>query len=104
MKKLTYKEYLEISGRCVPLKLARFYSYELHETSGGNYTINVYLKVIPYILLFIPAHVFEFIRCIWECGLKNFSFAERYIGNEWFSYGSERWEKADAIYNKGVDK
>lgn len=104
MKKISYEDYNWIGNKSVSHWIARMCKYELWKDGGGNYLIDIYVNLPIYILLCIPVHVVEFFRCAWDGGLKHFCPVSRFIGNEFLCYGSARWEKADAIYNKGVDK
>lgn len=104
MKKISYEDYSWIGNRCVSNWIARMCTYELNKDGGNNYTVDIYVGLSIYIILCIPVHVIEFFRCIWNGGLKKFSPVGRHIGNDFLGYGSQRWEKADAIYNNGVDK
>ena len=104
MKKISYEDYNWIGNKSVSHWIARMCKYELRKDGGGNYYIDIYVNLPVYILLCIPVHVVEFFRCLWDGGLKTFAPVSRFIGNEFLCYGSARWEKADAIYNKGVDK
>ena len=104
MKKISYEDYNYIGSKCTSDWIARFCTYKLRKDGGNNYLIDIYVGLPVYILLCIPVHVGEFFRCLWDGGLKTFAPVSRYIGNEFLGYGSQRWEKANEIFEKGVDR
>lgn len=71
--KITANEYAFITGRKTASSL---YNYELIRTSWG-YQTRAELKVLVYLLLFIPCMVFDFFSCLWDGGLKRYSLPER---------------------------
>ena len=104
MKKISYKDYNYIGNKSTSDWITRFCTYELRKDCRNNYLIDIYVGLPVYILLCIPVHVVEFFRCAWDGGLKTFAPVSRYIGNEFLGDGSQRWEKANEIFEKGVDK
>lgn len=81
-------------------------NYELQKTSDITYRITPRIKLPIYILLFIPVHLLQAVRCIWDGGLKEFSIESRRGCPETFfkpcpySPKDGRWGRADEIYQK----
>ena len=103
-KRLTNKEYKTIGRNNVAEWAMPLCNFTLEETEGGNYEVVTEVKTLPYLLLFIPVHLIELVRCIWDGGLITFELVSKYVGRVHYSWGSECWKKADEIMKNGVDK
>lgn len=103
-KRITNKQYKEIGRTNVAEWAMLLCNFTLEETAGGNYEVITEIKLLPYLLLFIPVHLVELIKCIWDGGLITFELTSKYVGRVHYSWGSECWEKAEKIMKNGVDK
>ena len=104
-KRITLKEWETIWNLNYAAKWFRpFCDYYLEETDGGNFRRTQYIGLPLFILAFIPVHVIYFFQCMWDGGIKNFSFGSRYLSYDHLEWGSERWKRAKEIYEKGLDK
>ena len=51
---------------------------------------------------FNPAHLLMALCCVWDGGLKEFEFADRYLGGDYLGWaGDPAWEKAKEIWERG---
>lgn len=103
-KRITNKEYKAIGRNIVADWAMPMCNFTLEETEGGNYEVITEMKMIPYLLLFIPVHFVQMLQCIWDGGLITFKISSRRFGRVHFSWGSECWKKAEEIMKNGVDK
>lgn len=103
-KRITSKEYQTIGRTNVVEWAMPLCNFTLEETEGGNYEVITEIKTLPYLLLFIPVHLVELVKCIWDGGLIAFELVSKHIGRVHYSWGSECWKKADEIMKNGVDK
>lgn len=72
--KITMKEYTFITNK----NASPFITYNLNKESWG-YTIKKRIKLIPYLIMFIPAHLIQLISCLWDGGIKYFEMEPRTI-------------------------
>ena len=92
--KLTKKERATLGGYNRGAKWIRPFTYcGVIDTDGGGFSLRTYVRIVPYIILFIPVHLFEIITLLWDGGLKNFEIIPRYIGYDYISWGSPTWLK-----------
>lgn len=73
--KITANELKEIQNR--KKTPSRFVNYELVKTEWGGFTIKRNIKLIPYLIAFIPAHLLQLVALLWDGGLKEFSIESR---------------------------
>lgn len=69
----------------------------LRDSEGYGYYLTTEVKLLPYILVFIPIHLTQLILCIWDGGLKTFKISPRLVMQDYFSWGSMRWRIANKI-------
>lgn len=101
MKKITYKEWNKIGRFSYASKsLQKICNHKLEQTECGDYRRHQSVKLIPYILMFIPLHLIKIFVCAWDGGLKEYSIEPRKLGTDYLSKGSDCWKRADEIYNK----
>lgn len=103
-KRITIKEYKEIGRTSIVEWAMPLCNFILEETPGGNYEVITEIKTLPYLILFIPAHLFELAKCIWDGGLITFELINKFVGRDHCSWGSESWKKAEKIMKNGIDK
>lgn len=72
--KITMKEYTYITNK----NASPFVIYNLNKESWG-YTIKKRFKLIPYLIMFIPAHLIQLASCLWDGGIKYFEIEPRKI-------------------------
>ncbi len=51
--------------------------YLIKNRRNRNFTIIAEVKIIVFMLLFIPISIILFFEALWDCGIKNFEFPER---------------------------
>lgn len=103
-KRITNKEYKTIGRNIVANWAVPMCNFTLEETAGGNYEVITEIKTLPYLFLFIPVHLVELVRCIWDGGLITFRLVSKHLGRVHYSWGSECWKRAEKIMKNGVDK
>lgn len=57
-----------------------------------------------YLLIFIPAHLVQALWCMWDGGLREFEFADRYLGAIILALRVTLSTKKQKKFGKGVDK
>ena len=79
-KNITRKDW-EYIGKYNPAAkwLRPLCSYTLEEIEGG-YRRECKISWPVYLAIFIPVHLLEALYCMWDGGLKEFSFEGRHIG------------------------
>ena len=54
-----------------------------------------------YLLIFIPVHLAQVLWCMWDGGLREFEFADRYLGGDYLGFaGDPAYEKAKEIWER----
>ena len=71
----------------------------LRDSEGYGYYLTTEVKLLPYILMFIPIHLTQLILCIWNGGLKTFEINPRLVMQDYLAWGSMRWRIANKILN-----
>ena len=99
-KKISSKDWTDIGKYNYAAKWVRpFCDYCLIKEPDGSFKREQRIGIIAYCLMFIPVHILQALWCVWDGGLKEFEFAERYLGGDWMSPGSESFKKAEEIWN-----
>lgn len=100
-KKITYKQWQDIGPYNHAAKWLRpFCSYSLVK-EGERFKREQRIPLWFYIIIFIPAHLLQALCCMWDGGLKEFEFAERYLGGDYLGWeGDPTWERAKEIWEK----
>ena len=78
----------------------------LREGEGGGYYLTTEVKLLPYILLFIPVHLMGLAFCMWDGGLKTFEINPRLVMEDYLAWGSLGWKAANNIlklYNENEE-
>lgn len=109
--KITTKEAMFIENRKKFLNPLLLNCYLEKNDSNKSYTITHVIKLIPYLVLFIPTHLMQIFFLLWDGGLKEFSInkpcvhrntiismGENYKGPSHFKNAEEVWNK----YNSTV--
>lgn len=100
-KKITIEDWTEIGKYNYAAKwIQRFCRYDLIKEPDGRFKREQRIGLIPYCLMFIPVHILQFFYCLWDGGLKEFEFAERYLGGDWLVPTSESWLRAEKVWNR----
>lgn len=103
--KITYNEWTEIGKYNYAAKWCRrLCRYDLIKESDDCFKREQRINLIIYLLIFIPVHIIQAIWCIWDGGLKEFEFAERYLGGDCLPAGDFAFERAEKIWNTKVSK
>ena len=80
-------------------------SYTLIEVEDG-FRRECKIPWIVYLIIFIPAHLLEALCCMWDCGLRNFQFAGRFLGadNIYETHGNNKgaYPKAKEIWERAT--
>lgn len=99
-KKISYKEWTEIGIYNHAAKWLRpFCRYDLIKEPDGRFKREQRIGLFVYLLIFIPAHIIQAFWCMWDGGLREFEFAERYLGGEWFTPDIDPFKTAEKIWN-----
>lgn len=100
-KKISLKEWTDIGKYNPAAKWIRpFCAYSLTK-EGNKFTRICKISVPLYIILFIPVHVVEFFYCVWDGGIKEFTFEGRHLGyDEFVPYHGEVYNKVKEIWEK----
>ena len=100
-KKITFAEWNEIGIYNHAVKWLRpFCVYHLIK-EGDRYKREQRIPLWFYLIIFIPAHLLQVLTCMWDGGLKEFEFADRYLGGDYLDWvGDPAWEKAKAIWDR----
>lgn len=106
MKKIKYKDAAYICRyKKEHPKEKYFCNWYIQKTSDSSGKMELYVKWWFYILTFIPVHILQAFWCMWDGGLREFSFEPRRIQshnvigfngnppNSMFNRLSEIWEK-----------
>ena len=72
-------------------------NFYLKDAEGDGYYLTIEMKLLPYILMFIPIHLTQLVLCVWDGGLKTFEINSRLVIQKYFSWGSARWTIANKI-------
>ena len=103
-KRITRKEW-EYIGIYNPAArwLRPFCSYTLEKIEGG-FLRQCKIGWFMYLLIFIPFHLAQAVYCMWDGGLKEFSFEGRHIGYDSFypvGMNNKAYPRAKEIWEKG---
>lgn len=79
--------------------LRPFCEYRLVKEEN-HYRREQLIGIVPYILMCIPVHILQALVCMWDGGLKEFYWQDRYLGYDDILKWQENYETADKIYNK----
>ena len=105
-KKIGLHEWNFISTRDIEAEWIRpFCNYYLIKKDEDTILCMVKIKLPFYLLVFIPAHIYEFIHCAFDGGLKYFQIIPQVIGyfhlyNDKDYFGADAYERALKIFNK----
>ncbi len=80
--KVSYKEFAQFLNYKKPHRLMKLNcNFYIEHTSDICMRARAVIKWPVYIILFLPVHIFKLFYCIWDGGLKEFSFEGREIAN-----------------------
>lgn len=103
--KITLDEWTEIGQYNRAAKWCRHLCrYDLIKESDFKFKREQRIGLVAYLIMFIPAHIIQAIWCMWDGGLREFEFAERYLGGDWLPAGDLAFERAEKIWNSKVNK
>lgn len=73
------------------LEIANYY---LEKMDNNDFEImySVMMKIPLYLILFIPVHVFCFLACVWDGGIKEFEICDNEIARELVNFGNPHYE------------
>jgi hypothetical protein len=95
-KKLTKEEKKGFKGYTA-MATNPMINFYLRDAEGGGYYFTTEIKLLPYILLFIPTHLAQLVLCMWDGGLKTFGINRRVVLQNYLPWGSARWRVANNI-------
>ena len=102
-KRLTLNDWNYIGkGNIAQEWLKPFCTYHLVKIESG-FKREVRLNLPMYLLVFIPIHLVKIIWCLWDGGLKEFTFERRVLRTDWLEEHGENWgvyPKAKEIWEK----
>ena len=75
--------------------------YKLIEENNGNFRREQRIGLIAYAIICIPVHILQALYCMWDGGPKEMEWQGRFLGYDTLVRGSEPWEKAKEIYERG---
>ena len=81
--------------------LRHFCEYKLIKESNGNFRREQRINFIFYLIICIPVHILQTLYCMWDCGLKEFEWLGRFLGDDVLVRESEPWKRAKEIYERG---
>lgn len=88
--KVSYKEFAKFLGYKQPHYLMRFNCNMYLEPMPYDCTrARAVVKWPAYLILFIPVHIYKFFYCLWDGGIKEFTFEGREVTNHVIS---RKWE------------
>lgn len=97
--KITLEEWKQI-GRGEP-SAKYFVKYELYQNEDLSFQRVCKVKIIPYLILFIPISIINIFICCFDGGLKEYEFPKRIVREDHISNCYlTAWEKANKIYGK----
>jgi hypothetical protein len=103
--KITLDEWTELGQYNYAAKwVRRFCRYDLIKESDFTFKREQRIGLVAYLIMFIPAHIIQAFWCMWDGGLREFEFAERYLGGDWITAGELAFERAEKIWNSKVNK
>ena len=77
------------------------YYIEKMENSEIRYIVK--MKIPLFAVLFIPVHVFIFLMCVWDGGIKEFQFCDNEILRERFNgWNCSRYMDLEKLFDKEV--
>lgn len=99
-KKISYSKYAEIMRfKKKHLRMRLFCSFYL-EKNGNNYAAIDEVTWPAYILLFIPAHLWQLVAILWDGGLREFSIESRPINKSWIYPKTASYPLCEEIWNE----
>ena len=96
--KLKHEDACYVLGYKKPHKIAKVLcDWDLY-IDAGCFTITADIKVLPFILLYIPWIIYEIANNAWNYGLKEFKLPTRTVFSQvyWF-YGTEYYRLKDKV-------
>lgn len=100
--KISYKEWTYIGQYNHAAKWLRpFCKYTLIKTNEG-FKREQRIPLWFYIIIFVPAHLIQALYCMWDGGLREFEFAERYLGGDYINHSGECYEHAKEIWEAKI--
>ena len=75
--------------------------FTLEERDNGDFRVDQKMKLLPYILLFIPVHLIFFLLYMFDGGLLDFRIQKRFLSQQTFNRNldPEHWKRARNIWN-----
>ena len=97
-KKISLKDWTYI-GRYNPAAkwLRPLCEYTLTK-DGSHFMRQCRIGLLTYIIIAIPVHILQAFYCMWDGGLREFSWQGRDIGYDIITQTNPAWEKANEIW------
>lgn len=99
-KKISSKDWTYI-GKCnYAAKWCRpFCSYTLVKKDDTTFIRYQSLNLLSYLLFFIPIHFIQFLVCLWDGGLREFTILGRALGHDYIQKYQTAFARAEQIWN-----
>ena len=89
-----------IGGRNPIRKWARVFCRYILVEKGDHIIRRAEIRLLPYLLLFIPVSVITFFACAWDGGLKGFSLPLIRIKEENIDPNTRAWARTKEILSR----
>lgn len=89
-----------IGGRNPTRKWARVFCRYILVEKGGRLLRKAEIRLVPYLILFLPVCVVTFLSCAWDGGLKDFSLPSRRIRVDHLEVNTKAWEHAKEVWER----
>ena len=100
-KKITYQEWQEIGIYNHAAKWLRLFCKYTLIKEDERFKREQCIPLWFYLIIFIPAHLAQALYCMWDGGLREFEFQDRYLGGDYLGWvGDPAWEKAKEIWER----
>lgn len=101
-RKITYQQYRDLFNLTKkPGWLAPHCHYTIEVEDKWTAVCKARIPMWLFIILFIPAYVYQAVCLIWDGGLCEMSTIDREISRWNISKGGERYEKAKKMWEEG---
>jgi hypothetical protein len=73
-------------------------TYQLIKQNETTYKRVQKVSLLSYLIMFVPIHILQFLWCLWDGGIKEFTILKRELGYDVLSKGSEAFIRAESIF------
>lgn len=90
MEKISYKDFAMLAGYTKPHYFMRL-TCNFYMQDGIMVHLWAKMKLVWYILLFIPCHIAELFYVLWDGGLREFEIESRWVTTYYVDKNSKRY-------------